>query len=279
MPTYLQRYVDGERETVWAELMALGPAIREEPLYSDARAVARETMTRARANVETLVARLTALGYQFTSDALGKGNPPHVPPSEESLAELRALEAEFGPLPLAIEMWHEVVGAVDFMGTYPGLSAYERMDLNNLLMSFGGQTVRMSVFPEPHIVGPASAADLQPNQDPTSDPLVVWPAIEALVDEAPERENGAEGGDEPACSLCIAPDALHKANVSGGDGPHIVFGDASIDAAMAGDDWNGVEFVSYLRIAFAWGGFPGLRDEPNPPRELMAHLTEGLLPL
>jgi hypothetical protein len=278
MPTYLQRYLDGEHEAVWAELTALGPAIRQEPLASDARGVARETMTRARANVETLVARLTALGYQFTSDALGKGSPPHVPPTAESLADLRALEVEFGPLPLAIEMWHEVVGAVDFIGAYPGLSAYERMDPNNLLMSFGGQAVRMSVFPEPHIVGPASPADLQPNQDPTSDPLVVWPAIEALVDEPPESDDEVDS-EEPAFSLCIAPDALHKANVSGGDGPHIAFGDAGMDAPMAGDDWDGVSFVAYLRVAFAWGGFPGLRDAPNPPRDLLARLTEGLLPL
>ena len=278
MPTYLQRYLDGEREAVWAELTALGPAIRQEPLASDARAVARETMSRARANVETLVTRLTALGYQFISDALGKGGTPHIPPTEESLAELRALEAEFGPLPLAIEMWHEVVGAVDFTGAYPRLSAYERMNPNNLLMSFQGQTVRMSVFPEPHIVGPASPADLQPNQDPTSDPLVVWPAIEALVDEEPESDDD-EDRDEPAYSLCIAPDALHKANVSGGDGPHIAFGGAGMDSPMAGDDWNGVSFVAYLRIAFAWGGFPGLRDEPNPPADLLERLREGLLPL
>lgn len=275
MSTYLQRYLDGEREAVWAELMALGPGIRQEPLYSDARAVARETMMRARANVELLVERLTALGYHFVSDALGDAPTPHVRPSPESLAALRALEDEFGSLPLAIETWYEVVGAVDFMGSYPGLSAYERIDPNNLLMSHQGQPVRMSLFPQPHIVGPASASDLQPNQDPTSDPLVVWPAIEALADEEPESDDE----DEPAFSLGFAPDALHKANVSGGDGPHIGFGDAGMDAPMSGDDWNGTPFVAYLRAVFVWGGFPGLRDEPNPPRELLAQLTEGLLPL
>lgn len=278
MPTYLERYLAGEREAVWTELMAVGPSVRDEPLYSDARAVARETMRRARANVETLSARLTALGYRFVSDALGKDHPPHVPPNDDSLAAMRALEAEFGALPLAIETWHEVVGAVDFIGAYPGLSAYDEVDPNNLLMSFQGQTVRVSLFPQPHIIGPAGAPDLQPNQNPTSDPLVVWPCIEALVDEEPDDSDDDHEG-EPRYSLCIAPDALHKANTSGGDGPHIAFGDASIDAPMTGDDWNGVPFVSYLRIAFVWGGFPGLRDEPNPPRELLARLCEGLLPL
>jgi hypothetical protein len=45
--SYLERYLTGEHEQVWAELVALGAAVRDEPLYSDALAVARETMRRA----------------------------------------------------------------------------------------------------------------------------------------------------------------------------------------------------------------------------------------
>lgn len=278
--TYLQRYLDGEREAAWAELMALGPAIREEPLFADAQAVARATMTRARANVETLVQRLTTLGYQFMSEALGAPPAPHTPPSDESLAALRDLEDQYGPLPLAIETWYEIVGAVDFTGAYPRLSAYELLDPRNLLMSFQGQLTRMSMFPKPHILGPASEADLQPSQDPTSDPLVVWPCIEALVDERDEQTPNTPG-DEPLSrySLGFAPDALTKANSSGGDGPHIDFGDSRIDAPLHGDDWKGVPFVSYLRAVFAWGGFPGLREAANPPRDLLAYLCDGLSPI
>jgi hypothetical protein len=39
--TFLERYLTGEYEQVWAELEALGEAVREEPLYSDALTVAR----------------------------------------------------------------------------------------------------------------------------------------------------------------------------------------------------------------------------------------------
>lgn len=63
--TFLQRYVAGEYEQVWAELVALGDAVREEPLYADALAVARETMRRVRQNIEMLIPRLIAVGYQF----------------------------------------------------------------------------------------------------------------------------------------------------------------------------------------------------------------------
>ena len=48
------RYRNGEYEQVWDELTALGPAIREEPHYSQAREVAAETMRRVRRNCELL---------------------------------------------------------------------------------------------------------------------------------------------------------------------------------------------------------------------------------
>jgi hypothetical protein len=63
--TYLERYLAGGYEQVWAELEALGAAVREEPLYSDALAVARETMRRVRENLEVLIPRLVKAGYQF----------------------------------------------------------------------------------------------------------------------------------------------------------------------------------------------------------------------
>src|SRR5262245_2042430 len=63
--SYLDRYLAGEYEQVWAELVALDGVVREEPIYSDALAVARETMRRVRWNIETLIPRLIAIGYQF----------------------------------------------------------------------------------------------------------------------------------------------------------------------------------------------------------------------
>lgn len=65
MASYLERYQRGEREQVWAELVALGDQVRSEPLHTDALAVARETMGRVRQNIEVLIPRLVAIGYQF----------------------------------------------------------------------------------------------------------------------------------------------------------------------------------------------------------------------
>jgi hypothetical protein len=65
MTTFHDRYKAGEHERVWAELVAIGEAVRQEPVYTDAVAVARETMRRAQANVETLIDRLHTVGYRF----------------------------------------------------------------------------------------------------------------------------------------------------------------------------------------------------------------------
>ena len=79
METYLQRYLRpeySERLNVWAELVA---TIREEPAYSDAQAVAREMMQRAKHNIALLHSRLTELGYRFIrpEDAWRQPNAKH----------------------------------------------------------------------------------------------------------------------------------------------------------------------------------------------------------
>ncbi len=72
MPSFLQQYQDGRREEVWRELVQLGGAVRQPEHFEDARVVARETMRRARQNVETLIGRLHQLGYQFQTSEMDR---------------------------------------------------------------------------------------------------------------------------------------------------------------------------------------------------------------
>jgi hypothetical protein len=274
MPGYLERYLAGEHEAVWAELTALGPLVSGTPLHAETRAVARATMSRARANVETLVQRLTALGYRFTSDVLGPPPTPFAPPTAESLAALRALEDEYGPLPLALGAWYEVGGAVDFSGIYPRLGN-ESADPGGIVRWLRGRGLNVRVAgasDEPDDLADPLAPD--PDFGLATDPLVIWPCIEPLVDGYLDDEPG-----RAPYSLGFAPDAITKAGDSGGDGPHMDFGDARADAPLHGDDWEGVPFVRYLRTVFAWGGFPGLREATNPPLDVLDQLRAGLLPL
>ena len=115
-PTYPQRYLSGEHERVWAELVALGGRVREEPLYSDAWAVACETMRRVRHNIETLIPRLQELDYVFgagffddlspaeAAEALRQA-PIFAPPSSAAPTQVAELEGLVGPLPVSVRAY------------------------------------------------------------------------------------------------------------------------------------------------------------------------------
>jgi hypothetical protein len=83
MATLLERYLDGEHVAVWDDLMALGEGVRHELYLEDARAVAAETMRRARHNVEELIRRLDTLGYRFLDS---------VSSAEDRLSQLDVIE-------------------------------------------------------------------------------------------------------------------------------------------------------------------------------------------
>jgi hypothetical protein len=120
---YLERYRNGEYEQVWDELRALGPAVRDEPHYSQAREVAAETMRRVRRNCELLVTRLRSLGYIFGTYPDGSTGyyteGPLVPLTDANRAEMFELEEEAGPLPLSLVAFWKEVGSVDFVGMHP----------------------------------------------------------------------------------------------------------------------------------------------------------------
>jgi hypothetical protein len=262
--TYLERYLDNEHLTVWAELVAQGPAIRQHPLYADAQAVAREMMTRARHNIDLLVQRLKTLEYRFI-------HPEQAwrPPDAKHLAALEALERHYGPFPLAIHMWYEIVGSVNFMGAHPKLSRCWGYD-------WGGSD-QLRCYGDPMVVGH-------------------WLGnTEALMSfylnyaEDEEEEAQMEAEEPPPYDLRIGLSAINKAGESGGGGVEMLVPNAAFDAPLIDADsyWTGTFFVSYLRACFEWGGFPGLQGGrfagrqwiPDYSRAELDFLTQDLLPL
>ena len=119
-----------------------------------------------------------------------------------------------------------------------------------------------------------------------TDPLVVDAPIDLILSEYAdwEDERGTEW-DRGPFTIDLAPDWLHKANVSGG-GPYAVeVPNRAIDGPLL-EEPHSTTFANYLRIAFRWGGFPGWDPEqptrhrwaqpPSPPPvilELSARLT------
>src|SRR5690242_6120071 len=104
-------------------------------------------MIRLKHNVALLAQRLTAIGYSPTGAMLS-------PPDEQALAKL---EKGFGPLPLALHAFYEIVGGVSFMGNVDGAAATA-----------------------------SRLAD--------ADPLMVRPAAEALVDLQEHKRSAAKLG-------------------------------------------------------------------------------------
>jgi hypothetical protein len=313
MPTYLDRYRLGECEQVWAELLALGAQIREPQLLDQAKAVARETMTRARANIELLVPRLTSLGYQFAHP-----DCVFVPPDEAIPGFLDLVERRAGLLPLSFRAWCEVVGEVNFMGSHPKLSTYVQTPSGQEIgMAFlsafskhggtapaGGDPARQSLAVTQRLLmevtqrmktGQPRSSEaeagtraiqeiLQQLQRPPaspqgpddSDPLVVEPYFGDLEDIS--EDDDGELAESSPYNVMIAPDIVQKTNHSGGEPYMISFPNPAIDAPFEAED-DKLTFIEYLRLSFRWGGFPGLRTSANPPREELAYLTEGLSPL
>jgi hypothetical protein len=249
MASYLERYLQGECIQVWAELVALGDQIQNEPIYSDAWAVACETMRRVRQNIERMIPRLRALGYVFLHDQLPKERdfsvqgrnwiralpPVRSEPSSDIVARLDALEREVGPLPLSLRAFYQEVGGVNFIG----------------------------------------AAGW--------DPLVVFSFDRELV-EGPDEEPPEESDDwadgyreeeqplpEKYYHVVIAPDLYHKAGVGGGSPYEIrISKTATADAVLLNEEHH-TTFVNYLRLCCLHAGFPALEAMPS---SLATHLDE-----
>ncbi len=240
--TFLDRYLAGEHEQVWAELVEMGSDVRHPLILSEATDVARETMQRAQSDILTLVPRLRALGYRFGSFSQGQFTPtrPYLPPSQRSLAKLRRLSQLVGPLPLSLQAWYETVGRVHLVGQAPWA---ETAVLSDALVVDGVDSVLYFV------------------QE--------W--LEEWGDLPPEAQ------EEP-CLAEFAPDEYHKEDISGGPPYAITLPNTSADARVE-HEWHDTTFVAYLRECFACGGFPGLARLPGGLPAEVRQLALGLQPL
>ena len=108
---------------------------------------------------------------------------------------------------------------------------------------------------------------LAPARGPIApDPLLVYALSEDVVEP---------GEDDDAAVIIIAPDDLHKADVSGGDPYEMALPDARADGELLNERHH-VFFVEYLRLCFTFGGFPGYEGAADVPPEI-ATLRAGLL--
>jgi hypothetical protein len=211
----LARYRRGEHEAVWRELRA------HEAIDADCRAealaVATETMTRVARCADLLAERLASRGWTALTGRLRW--PPDAGDSK-IMADLERFTS--APLPPALRAFWEKVGGVDLVWNY-------RND--------------------------QPAPDLGPDLPMVEmDPLYVAPPEEVtyLLAEWEERRSTVDPELDDPCNLDLAPDYLHKANVSGGAPYGIELPHLGADPVFVNEEHR-LPFIDYLRIAFRWG--------------------------
>jgi len=234
---HLERYTNGAYEQVWNDLQALGPSIRQEPHYTQAQEVAAETMRRVRRNCEQLVSRLRALGYTFGTYPDGSRRSYPTQPMTPPSDVLRS----------------------------------DRVELEKLA---GPLPLSLVAFWDE--VGSVDLVGMHPAWPDGLDPLVVDPPEGAL--SYLDAFEGGDGETEGSALFAgLAPDDLHKDNVSGGDPYGVRLPDPSADFLFLYER-HGLLFVPYLRLAILrWGGFPGL-DGRAVQFESLGGLVAGLEP-
>jgi hypothetical protein len=262
---FCNRYQAGEHIAVWRELIALGDAVRQEPLLSDATSVCKEIVRRARTNLRILHRRLLDLGYEFADPEAALRDA-----AEDASRKIDAFEMDFGAVPVIARVWYTTFDSVNF----------SQADRQRAYLQGG----RPAPGPEIYGLGSHSVLFFQSLERSREQLKTLKAEHEHYAREA--REHGREyhptdlgshlflGGWASNC----APKGF-SLPCEGVDG--VIFDDG------AGDTY----FVDELRTAFQWGGFPFWQWGLTNPRfyspmeyrpnfeKLLPQLKEGLLEL
>jgi hypothetical protein len=318
MATYLERYLAGEYEPVWAELQTLGAAVREDPLYSDALAVARETMQRVRHNLELLTTRLQTIGYSYSHEwvraevrMMGVDDldldpylspeylPPDpvigiVPPDSDVASQLAEMETLRGHIPISVMAWYQEVGSVNFTGLAPE-SWWQMGSAPSAVYWMRQQSHMDRVDKEREL----HDEQLLERREYTYwlDPICFSPLGQAIqsarfYDALLRGEfnvNISAWRDHYIPIIPMGPDMHTKFNYSGGGPIGVRAPEPAVDGLFENDLFQ-MQFVDYLRLCCRHVGLPGLRDlsrwirERGVPAQVehierdLHDLTEGLLP-
>lgn len=244
MPDWLDRYRSGQRDEVWHELRQMGSGVRDPALAAQAQSVCDEMARLARQNLDVIIARLAEQGYRFHENDNDQTpvTPHHAPsPGGPDLADW--LVARFGPVPMTLLSWVRLVGDVWLVGSHPIWS--ESAAADPLVIEVEG-----TGYP---------GANIRRYFEEEFD---AW------------RENHEGHRAASPFVLPLAPDRLHKDNVSGGPPYGMILPDTCADGLFVAGDMT-MPFVSYLNWTFSHGGFPwptGSKDSWRVTQQLKADL-------
>ncbi len=238
----LDRYKSGAFEAVWRDIRSLGKI--DGDLRAEVLEVAEETMRRVARNADLLAERLRAEGWKALMGEL------RTPPSSGNAEQFDRIESiTGGPLPPSLRAFWTIVGGIDWVWDYncgtpvPGLGVELPMD--------------------------------------EMDPLYVDGVrnIGYLFEEWEEQRDQPDPDLVDPFRLSLAPDHLHKANISGGAPYTIELPFVGADPVFAYERHE-LPFVDYLRLSFRWAGFPGLDEygDREDVQRFVSRFAKGLEP-
>lgn len=229
---FLARYEGGDYAAWDALVEHAGAVATDAVLREEAVAVARSLMKRVRRNADAARAVLTAAGARLA---------PEGPVGPELRARLES--ASGAPLPIAMAAFFEMVGTISLLPAPPSSYDYGPCTLERDGISL--------LAADPIMVGDAGYIEYQLKEYETS-----------IRESHPEIVGPLR--------LDLSPDYLHKQDISGGASYAVEF--PPFDDAEAVDplflhERHRASLVGYLRLAFRWGGFPGLDADDASSRE------------
>ncbi|HEU5073965.1 MAG TPA: hypothetical protein VFU02_07325 [Polyangiaceae bacterium] len=237
---FLARYQAGEHEA-WDELVRHAVFASQHPdVLAEAHAVAEALMRRVRQNTDAVRATLTEAGARLADE--------RAPASPRDTARLVATT---GPLPVALAAFWKVVGSIDLLPPYSRDHDYGYGDC-----SLEEEGISLLAL----------------------DPLSI-DGVDAdrLIDAYEDDSDQAEADEVRPLVFTVAPDFLHKQNISGGSPYEIELPPTNVFDALDPDVLNeahDTSLVGYLRACFEYGGFPLLRVGRLPMEEI--HLNDRI---
>jgi hypothetical protein len=236
------RYRSGQFDAVWRDIRSLGNI--DGDLRAEALEVAEETMRRVARNADLLAERLRGEGWEPLFGKL------RTEPSSSDVGVFERIESTTGSLlPSSLRAFWTIVGGIDWVWNY-----------------HSGKPL------------PPLGVDVPMDE---MDPLCVHAAsdIGYLFEEWEEQRKQPDPDLVDPFRLSLAPDYLHKANISGGAPYTIELPFFGADPLFAYERHE-LPFVDYLRLSFRWAGFPGLDEhgDREDAQRFVSRFGQGLEP-
>lgn len=230
MIKFIERYLDGEDgRAVYDDIYALGEEAFNNEYFDDVYAVLTETFNRVAFNLQVIYRELSSINYIFKSNFTSNSDRSLVAPllnSDRLIEDLENAVADFGKIPLSLKLFYKIVGSCNFTWDY---------ESQPILLWEGADAIQIDSLDD--LVAYVTTDDWKE---------YITESLEYDEDEIP--------------SLELAPDYLHKDNISGGPSYSLqITQNESIDSLFLNEP-NETTFIDYLRICMENCGFPGDSD-------------------